>query len=162
MFNVGEIVIYGAQGICKISGIETKQIGKSEADYYVLRPLFNENTALFVPIENAVLTAKMQSTLTKTEAENLIKDISNIDVIKLGNETEKQIEYKNILSSCDRQKLIALIKTIRTERDVRRENSKKLNIIDEQTLRKAETLFYNEMAFVYGVLPEEVKNVIDF
>lgn len=162
MFNIGDTVVYGAQGICKISGFDTKTIGKVDVKYYVLKPIFNENTAVFVPVENATLTAKMKSVLTKSQAKELILKIENIDVIKFSGENQKREQYKVVLSSNEREKLISLIKTIRLERDTRRENGKKLNINDEQTLRKAEALLYNELAFVYNVEPDDVKNIIKF
>ncbi len=162
MFKIGDIVVYGAQGICKIAGTEQKQIGKTSVNYYVLKPIFNQNTSVFVPVENAALTAKMQEILSKEQANRLAQRVININILKFVGENDKQDQYKTILASGDRERLIALIKTIRAERDTRRENGKKLNINDEQTLRKAETLFYNELAFVYDVSPDEVKNIINF
>lgn len=162
MFKIGDVIVYGAQGICKIDCIETKQIGRQTAEYYVLKPIFNENTAVFVPMQNETLTSKMQKVLTKTQVKELIEKITLIDVIKLNDENQKRELYKTILSSGDREKLVSLIKTIRFERDDRRENGKKLNINDEQTLRKAELLLYNELGFVLGCEPDEVKNIIKF
>ncbi|MBQ8740203.1 MAG: hypothetical protein IJY79_01475 [Clostridia bacterium] len=162
MFNIGGTIVYGAQGICKIDCIETKQIGKQTADYYVLKPIFNESTAVFVPVENELLTAKMQNVLTKAQADELVEKIPQIDVIKANDENQKRELYKTTLSSGDRERLIALIKTIRSERDNRRQSNKKLNINDEQTLRKAELLLYNELGFVLGCEPDEVKNIIKF
>ncbi|MBQ8267324.1 MAG: hypothetical protein IJZ21_02955 [Clostridia bacterium] len=162
MFRIDDVIVYGSQGICKVEKIETKQIGKQTADYYVLKPLFKENTAVFVPMQNEALTSKMQNVLTKAQAEELIRKITLIYVIKPSDEAEKRELYKAVLSSGDREKLIALIKTIRSERDERRESGKKLNINDEQTLTKAEQLLYNELAFVLGCEPDEVKNIIKF
>ncbi len=161
MFKIGDTIVYGSQGICKIDCIETKQIGRQSADYYVLKPIFNQNTAVFVPVDNKKLTAKMRSVLTKVEIKKMAETASNIAVIKALDETQKREQYKAILSSGDREKLIALIKTICAERDDRRQNNKKLNISDEQTLHKAELLLYNEIAFVYGVEPDEAKNIIN-
>ncbi len=162
MFKMGDIIVYGAQGVCKIESIESKQIGKQTTDYYVLKPIFNENTAVFVPVNNELLASKMQDVLTKSQAKELAEKVADIDIIEAKDETQKRELYKAILSSSDREKLIALIKTIRLERDARRQNNKKLNINDEQTLRKAELLLYNELAFVYGVEPDEAKNLISF
>ena len=162
MFNIGDVIIYGAQGICKIDGFEVKKVLKDEVKYYVLKPIFNDNTAVFVPVENKNLTLKMQSVLTKSEAESLVAKIPQTELIKARDENEKRTEYKNILSSGDRERLVSLVKTIRHERNIRRESGKKLNINDEQTLRKAEILLYNELAFVYGVEPDDVKNIINF
>lgn len=162
MFKIDDVVVYGSQGICRVEKIEAKQIGKQTADYYVLKPLFKENTAVFVPVQNEALTSKMQNVLTRTQAEELIGKIVSIDVIKSHDEAEKREVYKTVLSGGDRESLVSLIKTIRSEREDRRESGKKLNINDEQTLRKSELLLYNELAFVLGCEPDEVKNIINF
>lgn len=162
MFDLGSIVIYGTQGICKIDRIETKQIGKVFANYYVLKPIFNESTSVFVPIENKALTSKIKDVLTKTEAEALIDGASKISVVKSTDENQKREQYKELLNSCDRAGLLSLIKTICLERDLRRESGKKLNLFDEQTLRKAEQLLCNELAFVFGITPDEARNMIIF
>ena len=81
LFKIDDVVVYGSQGICKVEKIETKQIGKQTADYYVLKPLFKENTAVFVPMQNEALTSKMQSVLTKAQAEELIRKSRTIQDI---------------------------------------------------------------------------------
>ena len=161
LFKIGDTVVYGAQGICKIDRIETKQIGRQSQDYYVLKPIFNENTAVFVPVGNKALTAKMLNVLTKTQIKQLAEKVTDIAAFKASDENQKRELYKSILSSGNREKLVALIKTIRLERETRRESGKKLNINDEQTLRKAEMLLYNELAFVCDVEPDEAKNLIN-
>lgn len=161
LFKIGDTVVYGAQGICKIDSVETKLIGRQKQDYYVLKPIFNQNTSVFVPVDNEALTAKMLSALTKAQINGLAKKVTDIEVIKASDENQKRELYKSILSSSNRERLVSLIKTIRFERDTRREAGKKLNISDEQTLRKAESLLYNEIAFVFGVEPDEAKNIIN-
>ncbi len=162
MFRIGDVVFYGAQGICKIDSTETKLIGKNSAEYFVLKPLYNENTSVFVPVDNQTLTAKMQPALTKSEADALVENIAAIAVLKFANDGEKQTASREILASGDRERIIALIKTIYLEKEIRKTSGKKLNIFDEQTLRKAENLFYNEMAYVLGVTPAEAINIINF
>lgn len=161
LFKIGDIVVYGAQGVCKIDRVETKQIGRQRQDYYVLKPNSNQNTSVFVPVDNESLTAKMLNVLTKAQINDLSKKVADIEVIKANDENQKRELYKSILSSSDREKLISLIKTIRFERDARRKAGKKLNISDEQTLRKAELLLYNEIAFVFDVEPDDAKNIIN-
>ncbi len=162
MLKIGDVIIYGTQGICRVDSIETKQNGKNTADYYALKPLYNESTSIFVPVDNVNLIAKMLPAYTADEAKALIKKIPDINVLKYANEGEKQTVTREILASGDREKLVALIKTIYLERETRRLSNKKLNIFDEQMLRKAENLFYNEMAYALGVTPTEAANIINF
>ena len=162
LFNVGNVVMYGSQGICKIDSIESKQIGKQTADYYVLKPLFNQSAVLFVPVDNQALTAKMIDILSVDEAKKLIKKAPDMPIISFDGENQKREQYKLILASGKREDIASLIKTIRLEKETRRAIGKKLNLIDEQTVRKAELLLFNELAFVLGVTTDEVNQMIKF
>lgn len=162
MFRMGDVVLYGIQGICKISGIEIKQIGKTALDYYVLNPVFNESTALFVPVDNEKLTTKMQNILGVKEVKQLIEKAQQISVLEICDEATKRERYREILSSGNREELISLIKTIRLEREKRSKLNKKLNMSDEQTLYKAERLLFNEIAYVLEIEPQEVQKMITF
>ena len=162
MFSVGDVIVYGAQGVCKIDSTQTKQIGKLSAEYFVLRPVFSQTTVLFVPVENKALTARMKPLLNADEAKGIIGAADKIGVIEINGESEKREEYKNILASNDRHKLLSLVKTIQYEKEARRQCGKKLNLNDEQTLAKAENLLYNELGFVLEIEPNEVKSMIEF
>ena len=63
MAEVNEIVRYGAQGICRIQQIEEKSIGASRRLYYVLKPVYHEDSTIFVPVDNPALTGKMHRLL---------------------------------------------------------------------------------------------------
>lgn len=162
LFNIGDIIVYGAQGICKIDCIEQKQIGKNTVDYYVLKPFCNLNTSVFVPVDNEMVTSKMLDVLTADEAKKLVSEAASAPCIKFESENRKREQYNAILASNDRQELSSLIKTIRLERETRYAVGKKLNIVDEQTLRKAEMLLFNELAYVLEVTVDEIQNMIKF
>lgn len=162
MFNIGDVVVYSSQGICKIESIESKQIGKQIMNYYVLRPFLNRNTTVFVPIDNQTLSAKMLNVLSGSEAKALIKAAPEMPVIKFVSENQKREQYKNILAGGKREELLSLIKTIRYERENRRAVGKKLSILDEQTLSRAEALIFNEIAFVLSVTVSQVQEMITF
>lgn len=156
LFNIGDIIVYGTQGICEINRVETKKVGKFSSDYYVLKPLYNENTAVFVPVDNEKLTARIQSVLSVEQAQNLIALLPHIKTLDISDESERRNEYREVLASNDRQRLAAVIKTLKKERALRRNNGKKLNLNDEQILNKAELLLYNELGFVLKIEPGEV------
>lgn len=162
MFKLGDVVVYGTQGVCKIERTETKQIGKNSAEYYVLKPVFNEGTSLFVPVDNQVLISRMHPVLTKTEVEELVKFAENADVTKCNDEISQKEEYQTVLVSNDRKKLVLLIKTIRAEKELRHKSARKLTVNDERVLHKAEQLLYNELGYVLGIEPQEAEKVIKF
>ena len=122
--------------------------------YYGKVTLDENSTAL-----DALMQADKDSTaLTVTVADSQFGEY----VSAINGESEKREEYKNILASNDRHKLLSLVKTIQYEKEARRQCGKKLNLNDEQTLAKAENLLYNELGFVLEIEPNEVKSMIEF
>ncbi len=51
MFKVNDKVVYGTHGVCKIAEITNKTVGKCTMNYYVLKPIYQENQTLYVPTE---------------------------------------------------------------------------------------------------------------
>ena len=72
MFNIGELVMYGSEGVCRISAICEESFGGASARYYELIPEYRANTSVLVPVDNEKLTAKMHPLLTPDEAESYI------------------------------------------------------------------------------------------
>ena len=52
MFTVGDAVVYGTQGVCRISEITEMTVAKVVRSYYVLVPVYSEKTTLYVPVDN--------------------------------------------------------------------------------------------------------------
>lgn len=52
MFEKDELVVYPAQGVGRVEGVQTYEIGGVKSDFYVVRILSN-NATLLVPIANA-------------------------------------------------------------------------------------------------------------
>ena len=41
MYRVDDLVLYSAQGVCKITDITTKKINGEVNEYYILKPVYN-------------------------------------------------------------------------------------------------------------------------
>lgn len=72
MFSKNEYVVYGSTGVCKIIDIVTKKIGNTkERLYYLLKPEYETNSIIYVPIDNNSVV--MRKIITKDEIYELIK-----------------------------------------------------------------------------------------
>ena len=49
MYAIGQTVLYGANGVCSISEITTRKIGKEAIEYYVLKPMGMQASTVYVP-----------------------------------------------------------------------------------------------------------------
>ena len=52
MFGVGDTVVYGTQGVCRIERTESRRVRGEYIDCLVLPPVYDSNSTLFIPKNN--------------------------------------------------------------------------------------------------------------
>ena len=148
MFEKGEYIIYGRNGICKIedithldiSGVDKKKL------YYVLSPLNAKGSRVYFPVDKK--DANARKLVTKQEAWKLLDEIRDIPQIWVANEKVREETYKQALNSCDQHQWVSIIKTLHVRRQTRLSQGKKMASTDERYLKLAEEALYSELAFV--------------
>lgn len=156
MFEIGDNIVYGTQGVCRLSDIAEREVGGKKAKYYVLKPVYQENNVILVPIENDTLTARMKRVMSAREIKELISAIPDEETIWIDDDDVRKNEYRSILSSGDRYAVVRVIKTLYAKQKERQSSGKRLHQNDEQLLKRAETLLYNELALALNIKPEQV------
>ena len=156
MFSVGEKVMYSVNGVCEIIEITEKIFGKKKMKYYVLKPLYNSNSTLFVPVDNKNLTSKMKRLWTKNELDNVLVEISLKETKWNNNDVERRDEFRKIISYGDMTEILTMLKVIWLQRERQVSKGRKLHVTDEIYLRDAEKMTKEEIATVIGVEQEEV------
>ena len=156
MFGVGDTVLYGTQGVCKIAETEQKRVRGEYVDYLVLRPVYDENSTIYIPADNETLTAKLRRILSAEEIYEMIHSMPDEETIWIDDDNQRKVQYQQIISGGDRRKLVRLIKTLHLRKVSQEKNGKKLHQSDEAILKQAEKLLHNEFALVLNIKPEEV------
>ena len=167
MFTQGETVIYGTNGVCRIDGVTQMDLTGEKKDYYVLKPVFNGRSTLFVPVDNETLVGRMRPLITEAGIRALAKKFPSIKPLWIDDEDERKARCAAALAENDRETALALIKAIREHRDRQFSIGKKLHVADERFLKDAEKLLREEASFVLGIdydsvlpfLEEEAKAV---
>ena len=59
MYNVGDIVMYGTFGICKVTAIEKRDFTGEEQEYYILKHTSSEKNTFYVPLSNESALSNM-------------------------------------------------------------------------------------------------------
>lgn len=155
MFNVGDFVVYG-RNICEIKDIAIYTFGTSTAtEFYVLNPIDDCKTKINVPIEQK--NSPMRGIIIKSEAEKLINDIPNIDVITADNDKIIENKYKELFNSSDPRDWITIIKTTYMRNQDRITAGKKIGEKDDHYFKSAEKLLYGELSISLGKTYDETK-----
>lgn len=157
MLKIGEKVLYGSAGACTITDICTKKFGDAgEREYYVLVPVHDSRTTLYVPVDNEALQAKMKKLLSAEELEELIQSMPKEEPVWIVDEKTRQEKYKAMLKSGDRRDLISITKAMYSHRKKMLSMGRKLHMADEKLFREAEKLLCDEFAVVLDINPSEV------
>ena len=124
MYKEGEYIVYGLNGVCRVESITTldmKDVPK-DVEYYSLIPL-GQGGKIYVRVDSA--QDKMRPVISKSEAELLIKQIDEIEAIKITNEKTVEELYKSCMRSYDCTEWVRLIKCIYKRKLKRTESGKR-------------------------------------
>lgn len=156
MFKKGDVVLYCTHGVCTVSDITEKTVDGTAAQYYVLSPVYDARTTFFIPRESEELKARMRPVMPEDEIRELIAGIPAAELMWIEDENLRKVNYKEIIITGDREKLISLIKTLHLHREQQREKGRKMHVSDENFFRDAERILYDELAYVLKIDRDEV------
>lgn len=156
MFAVNDYIVYGNHGVCKVENIGTVSLAMVDKNkvYYTLRPVYKNEAVVYAPVENP--KSVIRPVLTREEANKLIEEIPSLESVWIGNEKEREMQYKAALRSCDCRELIRIIKTLYYRKMDRIKDGKKVTVVDERYFRQAEEQLYGELAFAMDMERNQV------
>lgn len=160
MYSVNEKIHYGGSGVCVIQEIATMRFGRTREQYYVLKPVYQNSSVIYVPVNNEALVAKMRPVLSREEVDRLIDDIDDIPTAWEEDPQARKASFDALLRSNECRSLIVLIKTLHAQRERRQADGKTLHVADETFLREAQRLLYDEFAGALDIQPAQVHDYI--
>ena len=110
MFCVGDIVVYGAQGLCKVDGIgplPMKFADKSKR-YYTLHTCKQPSMTIYAPVDNQ--TVVMRQPLNRAQAENLILEMPQYAVVPILDAKGRESRCREALQTCDCREIAKMIR----------------------------------------------------
>ena len=160
MYNINDVVVYGTEGICKITGITERKFGGETSEYYILSPINKSENTVYVPKNNEKILKRMRKILSESEARKLIDSLPLDPMQWIVNDRERQNVYKNIMLCGDPKEVFSMVSTLYNKQSEQMSIGKKLHASDERFLRDAERMMLNELSYVMGISPQEVLNMI--
>lgn len=160
MLKVGDFVIKANNGICRIDNIGHLDVSgaNKERMYFFLTPLNEMHTTLYVPIDKK--DNGIRKVITEEEAWKFIETIPQIDETWITDDKQREQKYKEVIQSCDLEKLIGIIKNMYHRKQKRTALGKKNTSIDEHFFKLAENNLYTELAFAIGKQKEDMQGII--
>ncbi len=160
MFQIGEYIIYGSNGVCKVKEIGNIKLGNHKSDkiFYTLEPVFCKGSTVYTPVDSDKVI--MRELISNEEAEKLIDEIPNIEFIWEANDKQREQIFKDAMRKYDCREWIRVIKTLYLHKQERISEGKKVTAIDEKYLHLAEDSLYSELSLALVMPKEKVQDYI--
>ncbi len=156
MFKIGEFVIHGNNGVCRVESVgPLANMGMVDRQYYTLTPVYSGGGKIFSPVDNHKVI--MRRILTKAEAEDLLARAKGLPDLQVHDEKKRELVYKEAFYTGQCEAMIRIMKTIYSREQQRNAQGKRATASDERYMHLAEDSLYGELAMSFGVTKEEAK-----
>lgn len=160
MYQVGDWVVYGVHGVCRIIGTEKQLINRKRTLFLVLEPPAQNESRFYVPAENPTALAKLKPVLTKDEMVRLLASDDVRQDIWIEEENRRKQYYRELIGAGDRVLLMKMISTLHRYRTAQINAGRKFHQSDENFLRDAERQLSSEIALVMEITAQEAREYL--
>ena len=160
MFQVGEHIVYGINGICRVADVGPSPYDKEDTrTFYLLIPVNNPmSSTIYTPVDNQ--RVPMRRLMTREEIDALIAAMPEIETLTVPVEKQRREIYRTVIGELDPQGYVKVIKTVRRRRAELTAAHKHFPVTDLEYGRLAKHLLCSECAHVLGISEEDVDHYI--
>ena len=155
-FELGEIVLYGLNGVCRIASIEEREQGL----YYILVPVHKPRTTLMVPVNNETLVSRMRYMPSAEEVEESIARAVRTDPTWIDDTSSRKEHAKDVLANGSEYDLLMLCRSFYQHKEYVLSIGKKSTSSDASILRSVQDRIRDEFSVVFGIEPSDVDEFI--
>ena len=157
MFQVGDQVVYGSHGVCRVVDQEERVVDRKRMTYLALEPVGQGGSKYLVPTQNAAAMAKLRRMLSREELEDMLASEEVRADSWIKDENLRKQTYRKLINSGDRIKLMRMVRTLYLHKASQAAAGRKCHLCDENFLRDAEKLLTSEFSLVLGLEPDQVR-----
>ncbi|OIP91048.1 MAG: CarD family transcriptional regulator [Syntrophobacteraceae bacterium CG2_30_61_12] len=155
MFKTGDLAVYPAQGVGKIEAVESKKIGGSRQDFYIMRILDND-MKIMIPVGNAE-SVGLRPLIAPGEIPN-VYDILRSREISVSSATWNR-RYREYMEKIKTGSVFELAEVLRDLSVLKGE--KELSFGERKMLDTARGLLVKELSIIQDISEESVLEEID-
>ena len=161
MFQIGELLVYGSSGVCRVEDLcRPNRTGRDrDALYYQLKPLYQDGL-IYAPVENCKVV--MRPLISAEAAQELLSLLPSLPSEIYHAPTTQALTqyYQAIIRSHDCQKLAEMLLSIYAKQQQAEAHNRRLGLVDERYLKQAERLLCGELAMALQTDYAEVQSAI--
>ncbi|MFV0399997.1 MAG: CarD family transcriptional regulator [Oscillospiraceae bacterium] len=161
MYQVGDIVVYGNTGVCRITEISEQKIpGSVERKPYYTLSACHQQCVIHTPVDNPKVL--MRPIISKDEAERLIDSLPSLQTTPCQGKASGELaeQYRQTIRSNSCADLLVLTKSLYAKKIALEGQKRKYGSVDERYMRRAEELLFGELSMALDIDLEEVASYI--
>ena len=153
MYEIGEKIIYGENGVCTVEKIAPLESGGDKL-YYYLTPLIGSGT-YFTPVDSK---AFMRPVMSREAAEAFIDSVPHIAPAICTDNRFNHVDafYKELFKQHTCEALVSIVKGLHNRMAQRKTKSSRAEII----MKRARDMLHGELATALGMEVAEVEEYI--
>ena len=156
MFEVGDKIIYGENGVCTVEKVAPLAMNGAPQDklYYHLTPLVGTGT-YFAPVDSG---AYMRPVMSRAEAEALIDAMPGIEPAICNDNRFNHVDafYKELFRQHSCEALVSIVKGLHQRMTVRKTKSSRA----EATMKRAKDMLHGELSVALDMEFDQVEPYI--
>lgn len=160
MYQVGQYVIYGSEGVCRIEEIGHPALSglDKNQEYYRLTPYYRGGT-IYAPVGGRVL---MRPVITRDALEALLPTLPTLAPLDdiPANGKLAAAYYRSVLAEHSCLRLLQLCKALYQKQVALSQLRRSINSTDLRSWKAAEEMLYGEFGFVLGMPPAQVRTYL--
>lgn len=158
MFNIGDLVIYSAHGICCIDDICQNTYFGVTKEYYVLHPVENVKLKITTPVDSDKIL--MQGLLERGEAEEILEsfNLPGTNWIEIDNQRTQM--YSEVIRQGNRREIAKIANTLIRKKVETKKIGRKFQERDEKLLNSIQDILFKELALSLNTTSEDISKQI--
>lgn len=156
--QIGECVHYGAHGVCRVCGRESKDFGSSQREYYALQPTGSESIVLYLPVDAEPVKVHLRRLLSRKEIYALLRKQEKASSWITDSKVRRE-SWNRVLRGGDTAELLEMVRTLHAHSQELPEG-KQLPMSDQEMMQAAQRQLYGEFSYVLELEKDQVLPLI--
>ena len=160
MFQIGDLLFYGTNGVCRVSEICSSPFDTSDTrSFYKLTPISEHSTlVIYTPVDNDKVV--MRPLISKDDAEALISRLTEIEKVIVPIEKHRKDAYREAIREGAPEGFVKILKTVRARHEIFRKTRRRVPDLDNDFEFTAKNCLYGELSTVLGIAREEIHRIV--
>ncbi len=161
MFNIGDKIVYGSEGVFTVQEYTASPLDKSdERIFYILVPISgSQNNKIIAPSDGG--RVPMRGVISRDEALALIDRMPEIGEITVAQERGRRDAYRAVINEGRGEDFVSIIKTVRRRREEFMLLKRRLSETDTDFEGRAKNCLFGELSVALDIPRADVERFIE-